>query len=201
MDQREAAAPGRTEYCPLANGWLHAYQLDRSLRLKTTQPTRRQTSGFTLVEVMMASVVMLVGLIGVIEAVAVASTTMDHGRRVNLATQILNHEIEKLYLSDWTTISGLTTASTSITIDSQFDQARLALGDDKSASAIVRYTMSRTVTNPDPVTNIREINFTVTWVVKTSRLDSGGSLVSFTYSRANSVWIGKYGLQLSYKQS
>lgn len=153
---------------------------------------------------MMASVIMLVGLIGLIEAVAVASTTMNHARRVNLATQILNHEIEKLYLSDWTTISGLSTASTAITIDSQFDQARLAVGDDPTvaaANAVVRYSMTRTVTNPDPVTNIREINFTVTWVVTTSRLTSGGTRVTFTYTRANSVWVGKYGLQLSYGQS
>jgi len=148
----------------------------------------------------MAAVIMMVGLIGLIEAVAVASSTMDRARRETVATQIIGHEIEKLYFSSWTTIAALPTASTAITIDSQFDQARLALGDDKSGTALVRFSLARTVTSPDPVTNIREVNFTVTWIVTTSRL-SGGSRVTFTYTRANSAWYGKYGLPLSYTQS
>jgi Tfp pilus assembly protein PilV len=164
-------------------------------------PTSRRTAGFTLVEVMMAAVILVVGLIGLIEAVAISASAMDQARRATLATQIISHEIEKLYFSSWSTISGLPTASTAITIDSQFDQARLALGDDKTGTAVVRFSMTRTVTSPDPVTNIREVNFTVTWVVTSSRLDAGGSRVAFTYTRANSAWFGKYGLPLSYSQS
>ena len=56
------------------------------------------------------------------------------------------------------------TTSTTLTIDSRFDAARLALGDNRTTNTVVRFTLARTVTFPDPVTNIREVNFVVTWV-------------------------------------
>ena len=63
------------------------------------------------------------------------------------------------------------------------------------------YTLARTLTSPDPVTNIRQVNFTVTWVVKTSRRNALGNLLTFTYTLSNSAWFGKYGLNLSYQRS
>ncbi len=167
----------------------------------------------------MATVIMMVGFIGMMEAVAISANTMDHARRQTLATQIINHEIEELFLASWATISALPTASTAITIDSRFADARLAVGDTGTATSIVRFSLARTVTSPDPVTNIREVNFTVTWVVTTGRVgsavsqggrtaataadDYGSNLrrANTTHTRANSVWLGKYGLQLSYPQS
>jgi len=150
----------------------------------------------------MAACILVIGLIGLIEAVTITSTTMDHARRQTLASQMITHEIEQLYLSSWATISALPTASTAITIDPQFDQARTALGDNPAAStSTVRFTMARTVTSPDPVTNIKEVNFTVTWVVTTSRLSTTGARITFTYSRSNSAWYGKNGLHLSYQNT
>ncbi len=159
---------------------------------------------------MMASLILTVGFVGVIEAVTVSATAMDLARRQTLATQIMEHEFEKLRLLPWDVavaapnelaINDLTTSSTAITIDSQFDAARLALGDNKSATAPVRFSLARTLTASNPVTNIREVNFTVTWVVKSSRRTDAGTQVSFTSSRSNSAWFGKYGLSLSYRQS
>jgi Tfp pilus assembly protein PilV len=154
-----------------------------------------------VVEVMMATLVLMVGFIGLIEAVTVTTNTMEHARRQTLAAQILNHEIEELYLASWSTISGLPTTSTTLTIDSQFAEAREALGDDGSANAVVRFSLSRTVTSPNPVTNVREVNFTVTWVVTTSRRDNSGNRVTFTHTRSSSAWYGRYGLPHSYQQS
>jgi hypothetical protein len=148
---------------------------------------------FTLVEVMMAAVILVIGFIGMIEAVTISSGMMDHARRQTLASQIINHEIAKLRFADWTTISALPTASTAVTIDTQFSTA--------IASSGATFSLARTVTSPDPVTNIRQVNFTVTWVVTTSRRDSLGSLLQFTYRRSNSAWYGKYGLNLSYQRS
>jgi prepilin-type N-terminal cleavage/methylation domain-containing protein len=161
----------------------------------------RRQAGFTLVEVMMAAVIMMVGFIGLVESVAVATSSMDHARRQTLATQIINHEIEDLFLASWATIAALPTGSTTITIDSQFHAAMQSVGDYRTTADSVTFSLARTVTSPDPVTNIREVNFTVTWVVKTSRRDGSGNRVSFTHTRANSVWLGKYGLHLSYPQS
>lgn len=156
---------------------------------------------------MMATLILMVGFIGLIEAVTVTTNSMDHGRRQSLASQILAHCTEELYLASWTTISGLSTSSTAVTIDSQFDAARQALGDDllsttfATSAASVRFSLARVAANPDPVTNIREIRFTVTWVVKTSRRDSSGNRITFTHTRSSAAWYGKYGLPLSYRQS
>ena len=141
----------------------------------------------------MAATILVVGFIGMIEAMTLGARMMDSARRQTLADQIISHEIEKLRFASWSTISGLPTASTSITIDSQFTAAMAATG--------ATYTLSRTLTSPDPATNLREVNFTVTWVVKTSRHDLGGAMLSFTYTRSNSAYFGKYGLNLTYQRS
>ncbi len=198
----------------------------------------------------MAALVLIVGFIGLIEAVTVTTNSMEHARRQTLATQILNHEIEELYLSSWANITALPawagatpvdSDETALPIDRQFWPAwsgtasyevnsvvthngvwyRSRLGHTGrtppnatywtvvtagAATDIVtvfgaNFTLVRTVTNPDPVANIREVNFTVTWVVKTSRRDTAGNQVTFTHTRSSSAWYGKDGLQLSYRQS
>ncbi len=155
--------------------------------------SNRPAHGFTLIEVMMAATILAVGFIGMIQTMTVSSNMMDAARRQTLASQIINHEIEKLRFASWSTISGLPIASTAVTIDSQFSAAIAASG--------ASYTLSRTLTRPDPATNLREVNFTVTWVVTTSRRDSSNNLLSFTYSRSNSAYFGKYGLNLTYQRS
>jgi Tfp pilus assembly protein PilV len=198
-----------------------------------------------LVEVMMASVMLVVGFIGMIEAVTISARMMDSARRETLATQIINHEIEKLRFRPWTNgstgINDLPTASTSVAIDLPFWPAWSAAAPYSVNSVVsygglyyrcilahssqlptnttywtatvtpattdivvtngATYTVARTLTSSDPVTNIREVNFTVTWVVKTSRRDSSNSQLSFTFTRSNSAWYGKYGLNLTYQRS
>jgi len=154
-----------------------------------------------MVEVMMASLVLMVGFVGLIEAITVTANSQEHARRQTLAVQILNHEIEKLYLLSWGEISALPTTSANLAIDTRFNEARQALGDNLTANTVVRFTLARTMTSPDPVTNVREANFTVTWVVTTSRRDAGGNPVRFTQRRSSSAWYGKYGLPLSYQKS
>lgn len=149
----------------------------------------------------MASLILAVGFIGMIEAVTLTANSQDRARRQTLASQILAHYTEELYLASWSTISALPAGPTTITIDTQFNTARQALGDNLTTNSPVRFTLARTVTSPDPATNVREVNFTVTWVVKTSRRTSGGSLLSFTYTRSSSAWYSKYGLPLTYRQT
>lgn len=48
---------------------------------------------------------------------------------------------------------------------------------------------------------LREITFTVTWEVVTNRRDAAGNPISLKYTRSNSAWYGKYGLNLSYQRS
>jgi hypothetical protein len=188
---------------------------------------------------MMAATILVVGFVGMIEAVGLSARMMDHARRQSLAAQMLNHEIEALRLQSWTAISALPTGATALgaayaagttyavgdTVTYSGSWYRcIQTGSGQTPSAGSSYwkadtppyantvstggvalgatfTLARTVTSPDPVTNIREVNFTVTWVVTTSRLDSGGNPVTFTYTRSNSTWFGKYGLNLSYQRS
>ncbi len=208
-------------------------------------PPRHNQKAFTLVEVMMASVILVVGFVGMIEAVAISARQMDAARRQTLATQIINHEIAKLRFAVWTNgstgINDLPTASTAVAIDTLFWPAWNSI-TPYTANRVVNYgganyrcilahtnqvptnttywtatttaattdiiftqgatyTLARTVTSPDPVSSIREVNFTVTWTVRTSRVDSGGSPLSFTFTRSNSAWFGRYGLNLSYQRS
>ena len=138
----------------------------------------------------MASVILVIGFVGMIETVTLSSGMMDHARRQTLAAQIINHEIEKLRFNSWSQIQALTATSPTPAIDSQFNTAITDSG--------ATYTLTRAVA--DPTTDIREVTYTVTWVVGTSRKNSG-SQVTFTYTRSNSAWFGKYGLNLSYQRS
>lgn len=162
-------------------------------------PARRRFAGFTLVEVMTASTLLLVGFVGMVGAVTLSANAMDHARRETLAGQILAHEIDKIRLTSWSSISGLTANNTTLPIDSQFD----AVKDPGVTNTYygATYVLTRNFTNPNPETNLREVNFTVTWTVKTSRRTTGGQPLSFSYSRRYSTYLGKYGLHLSYQRS
>lgn len=141
----------------------------------------------------MAATLLVVGFIGMIQAVVIGAGMMDNARRQTLAAQILGHEMDELRAASWATINALPTASTTLTIDPQFTPAINASG--------ATFTLTRSVTSPDPATNLREVNFTITWVVKTSRRNPQGSLLTFTFSRSTSGYFGKYGLNLSYQRS
>ena len=73
------------------------------------QLTRRR--GFTLIEVALASTILLVGFVGMIEALAVGSEMLDTARKQTIAAQIMQGEIEYLRLQSWSTIQGLTTTT------------------------------------------------------------------------------------------
>lgn len=150
-------------------------------------------AGFTLVEVAMASLILVVGFIGLIQAVTLGGGMLAQARREALATRILEHEIEKLRFKSWPEIVALPTASTAVALAAGFAAEATGLG--------ATFTLARTLTSPDPATNLREVNFTVTWVVTSSRRNPDGTLVTFTHTRSNSAYFGKNGLNLSYQRS
>src|SRR3954462_1301399 len=90
-------------------------------------PSRcRSAAGFTIVEVMMAAAILVVGFMGMIQAITIGSEMLATARRQTLAAQIITFETEKLRLVSW---SGMPAAGTStITIDSQFTSAIAACG-------------------------------------------------------------------------
>jgi Tfp pilus assembly protein PilV len=84
---------------------------------------RQPIAAFTIVEVMMAATILVVGLMGLIQAVTVGSEMLATARRQTLAAQILDHHLEQLRFEDWTTLSGYAAGPTTVTIDGQFRKA------------------------------------------------------------------------------
>ena len=69
-------------------------------------PTRNH-SAFTLVDVMMGATILVVGLVGLIEAILIGSEMQATARRQTTAAQIVSNEIELLKLKDWATVQAL----------------------------------------------------------------------------------------------
>ncbi len=62
----------------------------------------------------MASVILVVGFMGMISALTVGYELNATGQRATLANQIAQHEIEQLRLADWSTIDALPSAATTL---------------------------------------------------------------------------------------
>src|SRR5262249_27256491 len=93
-----------------------------------------QRHAFSIVEVMMATTILLVGFMGFIRGLRFRSGASDRARRQRAAKQTPPAEIEKLRGKDWTTIASLPSSAT-ITIG-----AAGALTGDLTNFALSNYT-------------------------------------------------------------
>jgi len=134
-------------------------------------------AAFTLVEVMMASVVMLAGVVGMIQVIASGSEMLDVSRKQTIATQIMHGEIDKIRLNSWTEVTALPSSATTIAINSSFQN--ISQG----------FTCTRAITAVK--TDLKRVTFTVTWKGVTGR----------SYSRSSSTYLGKNGLYVAYQRS
>jgi Tfp pilus assembly protein PilV len=148
----------------------------------------RPAAGFTLVEVMVAAAVMVATIVGMIQVVVSGSQMLDLARKQTVATQILQHEIGKLHIADWTTISGYSTASTGtvLPIDTAFQDA--LDGWQFSCTRVVENIT--TGVNPK-----KKVTFTVTW--QTAKVGQAAR----TYTRSSSTYVTLNGLYVSYRRS
>ena len=108
---------------------------------------------FTLIEVAIAASVMALVIATSITAMQRAFTALDTARSVTIAGQILQTEIERLRMRDWTEVSGYPSASTSLTVDAGFGIASGMAG---------RFALSRTVTELEPG-RMRKLTYSVAW--------------------------------------
>ena len=69
------------------------------------QPVTR--AGFTLVEVMMAMTIVVVGVVGMMQAVTVGAEALDTTRKQQVALQLAEAEIGRLRDGPWSTIANL----------------------------------------------------------------------------------------------
>ncbi len=160
---------------------------------------------FSLIEVMMGATILVIGFIGLIQAVTMGSEMVDTARKQMIAQQIIDAEIAKLRLCSWgtgpatpppLTISAPTSANPySITIS---QDGSTATGDtvyfELSSNNLLMgkaggFTVGLTVT--DIRANFRQFVYTVTWRSNTGR----------PYSRTGTAYFGNNGLHLSYQKA
>lgn len=175
---------------------------DRGLRL-------RGHAGFSIVEVMMATAILLVGFIGLIQAVTIGSESLDRARRQQIAVQLVNAEIERLRGSAWSTITA-TPASASITINqsgqASGDLTSFALtnrtaatsDDDAELCRLARgftCSVTRSYLRPTAATSTNatyvKLTYTISWTSNTGRAQR----------HQVDAYLAKNGLHLSYQQS
>jgi len=166
-------------------------------------------AGFTLVEVMMAMAIVVVGIVGMMQAVTIGTELLDTTRRQQVATRLVEAELEQLRNGPWATIAGLPD-SASITIGPggtvSGDTTRFALSnytassadDNLALGALARgFTCAFVATRQRPtgataanVTFVK-IAYTVTWTSSNGR----------SHSRRIETFLGMNGLHLSYQQT
>lgn len=138
-----------------------------------TRSRRAPVAAFTILEAMMAAIVMAMAITTSITTMQQSFLSLDTARNMVTAGQIMQSEIEKMRINNWSVVSAYPTGSTSLTIDPVFT-ANPAIGN--------RFSLTRVVS--DPKTDMREITFTITWTSYDKR----------TYARSYTTYYARYGL-------
>jgi len=129
---------------------------------RACQPRSRRRTGFTILEVMMAAAVMVLGIATSITTLQFGMRSVDTARNMTLAGQIMQSEMEILRLQNWTQISALPATATvdpSATITSGSSTTL-----DTTLNAIAaRFTCTRTVADISGRSDIKLITLSVTW--------------------------------------
>ncbi|HEX9781960.1 MAG TPA: type II secretion system protein [Opitutaceae bacterium] len=117
--------------------------------LPERQPKVRARAAFTMLEVMIAALILAVLITSTFAAMQRAFPAIETARNITVAGHIIQTEIERLRLKDWSTVSALSNGS--VTVDSSFTSAP-AIGN--------RFTLARSVGSPHA--DMREITLTAT---------------------------------------
>lgn len=133
-------------------------------------------SGFTLVEVMMAATILVVGLVGMVQTVTIGSEMLDTSRKQTLAAQIIQTQVERIRLMNWSDVAILTAAATAVDLPAAFVSQESSFACQRSVAEVK--------------TDLRRVTFTVTWKSNVNR----------TYSRIGEAYVGKNGLSVTYQR-
>lgn len=145
-----------------------------SCRTPSGLPHVRSRSAFTLIEVMIAATVMALAITTSITTMQSGFAALDSARKITLAGQIMQSELEKIRLEDWTRVSGYT-GSANITA--------AATGTFATSAAILRsFTITRQVSEVH--TDMLRITLTTQWRTHDGR----------DASRSYTTYYGKNGL-------
>lgn len=168
--------------------------------LTTSNTLLRRTTAFTLVEVMMAATILVVGLIGLIQAITIGSQMLATARKQQIATQIVTGEIDSLRASNVAAITNLAVGTTyKITVNptgtavtENYAGAATQFNLDNNSILLAQaggFSLSAVRSNIRP--DYQKIIYTVTWTDNLGR----------PYVRSTEIYFGRNGLQLSYQKS
>lgn len=118
--------------------------------MNTTRPPLSPAArAFTLVEVMVASVVLIFGIVSAITTMQRGLQAVDTSRNLALATQLMQTEMERLRLKSWTQLEALQASN----------QTAVAL--DGTVPAAARFNCTRSIT--DAKADMKEITLVTQW--------------------------------------
>lgn len=133
-------------------------------------PDRRHSRGFTILEVVMATAVMSMGIATSIIAMQQGFKFLDVARGTTLASQILQSEIERIRMMSWGTVTttgahpvgnAVCTGSCGMMGTHPVNLATVFTTDPALAA---KFTVTRTVTaDATRPSDVVHINLTVTW--------------------------------------
>jgi len=129
----------------------------------------------------MAAVIMLVGVVGMIDAIKIGSEMLDLSHKQTIAIQIIHSEIDQVRLSSWAEVQQFQATSPS------YDPCTTGLQVQGISPGF--FSCTRVVS--DVRTDLKKITYTVTWKGNTGR----------SYSRSSSTYVGKNGLYVAYQRS
>ena len=118
----------------------------------------RSQRGITIIEVATAALIMGLVLATSITTLQRAFISLQNARDLNIASQMLQSEMEKMRLADWATVNSFTNSATPVTLDAAFT-SNPYVGS--------RFSLSRTVS--DPKTDTRIITLQVVWTAADKR--------------------------------
>jgi type II secretory pathway pseudopilin PulG len=146
--------------------------------VKRTPTLFRSLRAFTIIEVAMAASVMALAISGSIIVLQVGFKSLDNARNTTLASQIIQSEMERIRLLNWSDVDALP-ASETIALTTIFPSSTT------TTAMTDRFTATRTcalVANHD--SEMKSITITVTWKGVDSK----------THSRSSSTCYAKNGL-------
>lgn len=135
-------------------------------------------AGFTILEVMLAACILALAIATSITTMQRSFQSVDTARSMTLAGQIMQSEIERIRLRDWSTVQGYSTTETALPIDSSFS------GNGYVANLIANRGLTLTRTASDPETDLRQITMKVSW----------RNIDGRTMTRSYMTYYGRYGI-------
>lgn len=155
--------------------------------MQKSSPTAASQRGFTLVEVMMASLVLVMMFLSALAAIQQGFTMLDTARNTTLAGQIIQSEIEDLRLKQFLSLPATGTIDLTTSVGASLGEAeRQALAARFVARRQIDDVPGRTGTDPsgNTITTLKRVTITVTWTDYSHRL----------HSRAYETLLGYNGL-------